>query len=144
MTVKNKIVDEIKFLFDKDVNADNLSIDQLEMIFEGLLCGIDTIDLFEDGLYNPDQMNEIIDGIRKGIDITYILYNKYNYLQMKIIKDTLCDNIDPEPMLSDVFDWDQMYQIRLGLLNNIDVTYYNDPSINVTDMIKIRKQLQGV
>ena len=89
-------------------------------------------------------MNEIIDAIRKGVDYTYLLNPDYNYLQMKIIKDTLCDNIDPESMLSDAFDWEQMYQIRLGLIEGLDVSYYNDPAIIVTDMIKIRKQLQGV
>ena len=48
--------------------------------------------------YNKYQLHEIIDGIKKGLDVS-----KYT---------------DPK------FNWEQMEEIRLGLKSGIDVTKY--------------------
>lgn len=142
MTLKEYFANEIEELFDKKINYNNLSVDQINIICEGLMIGIDTIDLFEDGKYNAYQMEEIIDGMRQGIDVSYFLSPEYNYKQMHVIKTALLNEVNVVYLLSPDFEWDQMYQILLGLLNGVEVRHYNDPSISVTNMIKIRKELQ--
>ena len=142
MTLKEYFANEIEELFDKKINYNNLSVDQINVIFEGLIMNIDTIDLCENGKYSPDQMEEIIDGMRQGIDVSYFLSPDYNYKQMHVIKTALLNEVNVVYLLSPDFEWDQMYQILLGLLNGVEVRHYNDPSISVTNMIKIRKELQ--
>ena len=121
MTVKERIVDEIALLFDKQIDiSEELTLDQLGIIFEGLLYGLDVIQRFACSPYDYDQMNEILDGMRKGIDTDIYSNPSYNYLQMKIIKDTLYDNLDANILLEDNYSWEQMYQLRLGLLDGLE------------------------
>ena len=119
--------------------------DQLKAIFSGLLCGIDSIDFFSESKYNftPNQMNQIIDGVEKGIDYTIYANPEYDDLQMMLIKDGLCNSLDISAYASLDYSWEQMYHIKEGLKLGLDVYAYNDPNLSVIEMISIKDKLIG-
>jgi len=142
---KKRLIEDIK-LFNEDIDAKKLEvfdIDQLKVIEEMLMFGVDMIDFFSVNLYTPDQMSEILDAVRLGLDYDVLLNQNMNGLQLRILKYGLQMGIDISKYNDYRFDWDQMYQIYYGLVSGIDVSSYADYNIPVLDMIKIRKQLMA-
>lgn len=143
-----KIIDDIILMndLDKDV-AMKLEIfneEQLHVIEEMLLYNVNLIDYFAaHNDYNADQMYEIFDGAKSGLDYTHYLDREYNYLQMRIIKFGLQMGVDISKYADFRFSWDQMYQIYWGLVEGINVDNYADYGLSVYEMIRIRKELMS-
>ena len=88
-TESSKYIDEMCKVIDieKPERLEVFTKDQLQILFEGLLTGIDAIDAFIScNEFDANQMNEIIDGYRFDIDVSAYLNPKYNWKQMQIIK----------------------------------------------------------
>lgn len=134
---------------DEKEKLTGFTVDQLQSIFSGLLCGINSIGFFSEAKrfndynFTPDQMNQIIDGCEKGVDYMQYATPDFDDLQMKLIKDGMINSLDIDSYARDDFSWEQMYQIFDGLKAGIDVYQYNDPNLSVIDMITIKKELLG-
>lgn len=88
-TESSKYIDEMCKVIDieKPERLEVFTKDQLQILFEGLLSGIDAIDAFIScNEFDANQMNEIIDGYRFDIDVSAYLNPKYDWKQMQIIK----------------------------------------------------------
>ena len=88
-TESSKYIEEMCKVIDieKPERLEVFTKDQLQILFEGLLTGIDTIDAFIScNEFDANQMNEIIDGYRFDIDVPAYLNPKYDWKQMQIIK----------------------------------------------------------
>ncbi len=88
-TESSKYIEEMCKVIDieKPERLEVFTKDQLQILFEGLLTGIDAIDAFIScNEFDPNQMNEIIDGYRFDIDVSAYLNPKYDWKQMQIIK----------------------------------------------------------
>ena len=71
---------------------------QLEQIKEGLSRGLD-VTIFADPKYDAGQMREIALGLEDGLDISVYADTKYNYGQMRHIRMGLKSNLDVTPNL---------------------------------------------
>ena len=81
------------------------SINQLKVIFEGLLCGIDCIDFFRSYTnYSEYQMDELLDGLRRGLDIEVYSDPRYDFKKMKVIKLLLMKGYDKEQIFHYIID----------------------------------------
>ena len=142
-----RLIDDIAMINDlSDEQKSKLEvfdIEQLHVIEEILLFGVENlVEYFcVHHQYNADQMYEIYDAARLGLDYTILLDENYNYLQMRIIKFGLQMNIDISKYDDFKFTWDQMYQIYAGLIQGVNVDEYADYGLSVYEMIRIRKQL---
>lgn len=107
-----KVVD-----IEKPERLEILTRDQLEIIFEGLLSGIDSIDFFiENNEFDSYQMNEILDGFRFGVNALSYCNTEYNWKQMKILKTMLFrgyseEQIDEMGLYNPELDWFDMNAI---------------------------------
>lgn len=95
MTESELLIKDFRIMYDlSDENADTLShfnADQLKEIFAGLICGAEEpvkfIMSFNAETFDANQIAEIIDGGKKGLNYREYVNPRYNYLQMKLIKD---------------------------------------------------------
>lgn len=84
---------------------------QLEVIFEGLLSGINCVDYFiKNNSFNDFQMDEILDGMRHNIDYTLYAKESFDWKKMLIIKNLLLNGFNEEfltatGLLSDNKSW---------------------------------------
>lgn len=119
-------------------NFDDL---QLEQIKEGLSRGLD-VTIFADPKYDAGQMREIALGLEDGLDISVYADTKYNYGQMRHIRMGLKSNLDVSIYADPKFSAPQMGEIKQGLLFDLDVSQYANPSMDYREMNKIREELQ--
>ncbi|MFI3211340.1 MAG: hypothetical protein R3Y64_09885, partial [Peptostreptococcaceae bacterium] len=89
-----------------------------------------------------EELDEIRDGLKKGIDVSVYAKKEYNALKMFAIKEGLILGLDVSKYLDDRLSYVQMLQVKYGLESGIDVTYYNKPEINVFVMREIRRLLE--
>jgi len=92
--------------------------------------------------FERDQINEIEEGIRAGIDTSIYSKKEYFALQMHQIRLGLMEGLPIERYASTDYDWFQMEEIRLGLSEGLDVTLYAFPSVPYETMRQVRKGLQ--
>ena len=119
-------------------NFDDL---QLEQIKEGLSRGLD-VTIFADPKYDAGQMREIALGLEDGLDISAYADTKYNYGQMRHIRMGLKSGLDVSIYADTKFSAPQMGEIKQGLLFDLDVSQYANPSMDYREMNKIREELQ--
>ena len=119
-------------------NFDDL---QLEQIKEGLSRGLD-VTIFADPKYDAGQMREIALGLEEGLDISVYADTKYNYGQMRHIRMGLKSGLDVSIYADPKFSAPQMGEIKQGLLFDLDVSQYANPSMDYREMNKIREELQ--
>ena len=119
-------------------NFDDL---QLEQIKEGLSRGLD-VTVFADLKYDAGQMREIALGLEDGLDISAYADTKYNYGQMRHIRMGLKSGLDVSIYADTKFSAPQMGEIKQGLLFELDVSQYANPSMDYREMNKIREELQ--
>lgn len=91
--------------------------------------------------FTQDQLDEIQEGIKDGVDVS--LYAKEDLLaiQMRQIRLGLLSGIMVSRYNDPKYDWFQMEEIRTGLENHIDVDKYANPEIPYMKMRQIRKAL---
>lgn len=88
-----------------------LSRKQLEVIFEGLLCNIDCIDYFlAHPSLNEFQMDEVLDGMRYGVDYTIYADESIDWKKMMILKILLIngftgDELESKGLLDPSLSW---------------------------------------
>lgn len=119
-------------------NFDDL---QLEQIKEGLSRGLD-VTVFADPKYDAGQMREIALGLEDGLDISAYADTKYNYGQMRHIRMGLKSGLDVSIYADTKFSAPQMGEIKQGLMFDLDVSQYANPSMDYREMNKIREELQ--
>lgn len=92
--------------------------------------------------FERDQINEIEEGIRAGIDTSVYSRKEYFALQMHQIRLGMMEGLPIELYASADYDWFQMEEIRLGLSEGLDVQLYAFPDVPYDTMRQIRKGLQ--
>ena len=125
-TESKKYIEEMCKAIDieKPERLEILTRDQLEVIFEGLLTGIDSIDFFiENNKFDANQMNEILDGFRFDIDAASYCNTDYDWKQMKIIKTMLFrgyskEQIEELGFYNPEMDWSEMNVISYEIFNS--------------------------
>jgi len=92
--------------------------------------------------FERNQINEIEEGIRAGIDTSIYSKKEYFALQMHQIRLGLMEGLPVELYASTNYDWFQMEEIRLGLSGGLDVALYAFPDVPYETMRQIRKGLE--
>lgn len=91
--------------------------------------------------FERDQINEIEEGIRAGIDTSIYSRKEYYALQMHQIRLGMMQELPIEMYASIEYDWFQMEEIRRGLSEGLDVQLYAFPDVPYDTMRQIRKGL---
>ena len=86
--------------------------------------------------FTKDQLNEIEEGRKSGIDTS--VYEKVEYLaiQMRQIRLGLTEGLNVSFYANPEYDWFQMEEIRLGLKAGLNVTSY--ASVNIPSILLLR------
>ncbi len=92
--------------------------------------------------YTPDQLAEIEEGRKSGIDTSRYENPKYLAIQMREIRLGLEGGLDVGFMCDPDMDWLQMQEIRKGLQEGVDVSVYAYPDLRHTVMRQIRHGLR--
>lgn len=92
--------------------------------------------------FSPDQLKEIEEGIREGLNVALYADKDYLALQMREIRLGLQGNLPVERYAGKEFDWLQMQELRLGLQSGVDIGKYDDPAIPFDVMKQIRRGLE--
>jgi len=92
--------------------------------------------------FERDQINEIEEGIRAGVDTSIYSKKEYFAIQMHQIRLGLIEGLPVEMYASTDYDWFQMEEIRLGLSEGLDASLYAFPDVPYHTMRQIRKGLQ--
>lgn len=92
--------------------------------------------------FNDDQIHEIEEGLKAGIDVSR--YNRKNLyaIQMHQIRLGLLSGVDVEIYRNPEYDWFQMEEIRLGLEEGLDVLLYAKKEFPFETMREIRQGLE--
>lgn len=115
---------------------------QLEEIQEGLKSGVD-ISVYADPKFDWYQMMEIRYGLESGVDVSQYADPKFGDGQMREILDGLEHGIDVSVYADPKFDKWQMAEIRKGLKSGVDINVYADPKFNWLQMERIREGLES-
>ena len=93
-TEAKKFIEQMKKAIEIE-NPERLEVfswEQLKVIYEGLLSGIDCIDYFlKHNDFSEYQMDEILDGMRFGIDYEYYAKESIDWKKMFIIKELMIE-----------------------------------------------------
>ncbi len=92
--------------------------------------------------YTPDQLAEIEEGRKSGIDTSRYENPKYLAIQMREIRLGLEGGLDVDFMCDPDMDWLQMQEIRKGLQEGVDVSKYAFPDLRHNVMRQIRHGLR--
>jgi uncharacterized protein (DUF342 family) len=98
-------------------------------------------ELLEAG-FASDQISEIDEGRREGLDTSVYERTEYFAIQMRQIRFGMLEGLKIEYYADPSYDWFQMEEIRKGLKNNQDVSIYAYPDIPYDTMHQIRKGLE--
>jgi uncharacterized protein (DUF342 family) len=98
-------------------------------------------ELLEAG-FASDQISEIDEGRRAGLDTSVYENTEYFAIQMRQIRFGMLEGLKIEYYADPAYDWFQMEEIRKGLKNNQDVSIYAYPDIPYDTMHQIRKGLE--
>lgn len=91
--------------------------------------------------FTSDQINEIQEGLDKGLEVDIYAQKDYFAIQMRQIRFGLEEGIAVENYASPEYDWFQMEEIRLGLEAGADISKYADPGIPYDKMRQVREGL---
>ena len=94
--------------------------------------------------FNKDQLDELEDGLKKGLDVEKYADKRFNDCQMHQIKDGLEAGVNVDYYINPDFDIFQMYEIKEGLKAGIDPSEYADPAYCWEYMEEIRERLEKV
>lgn len=98
------------------------------------------IELEEKG-YTGDQIKEIVEGHREGLDVSLYSNPKYMSIQMHQIRLGLLENLEAKRYANPEFDWFQMEEIRKGMKEGVNIEVYASPEISFDRMHQIRQGL---
>ena len=92
--------------------------------------------------FTPDQISEIEEGMKAGIDVSVYARKDFLAMQMRQIRKGLTDNLPMAVYAKPEYDWFQLEEIREGLSSYIDVKKYDSPEIPYDKMRQLRKGLE--
>ncbi|MDD6327298.1 MAG: FapA family protein [Lachnospiraceae bacterium] len=92
--------------------------------------------------YNRNQIECLMEGRKKGVDVSVYENPAFFSLQMNQILQGLLSGVDVSLYAKTEYDWFQMEEIRKGLERNLDVTKYMDPDMDFRIMRELRKGLE--
>lgn len=92
--------------------------------------------------YTGDQINEIMEGHREGLDVSLYSNPQYLSVQMHQIRLGLLDGLKVGRYASPEFDWFQMEEIRKGMKDGVNIDVYASPEIPFDGMHQIRLGLK--
>lgn len=91
--------------------------------------------------YSEDQLAEIGEGLKHGIDVSKYADKDYFAIQMRQIRLGLEQGVDISLYAGKEFDWFQMEEIRLGLRDGLDARIYAKPEYSFEVMRQLRSAL---
>lgn len=97
-------------------------------------------ELEKDGYYGP-QIDEILEGYKKDINVEEYMNKELNWKQMREIRFGLMQGLDVSAYNNILFSAGQMQEIRLGLEDGLDVSSYAKFIYSATDMRDKRLKL---
>lgn len=92
--------------------------------------------------YNRNQIECLMEGRKKGVDVSIYENPEFFSLQMNQILQGLLSGVDVSLYAKPEYDWFQMEEIRKGLERNLDVSKYMDPQMDFRIMRELRKGLE--
>ena len=69
--------------------------------------------------FDEEQKSEILDGLKKGLDVSIYAKSEFDVLQMIIIREGLENNVDVSIYVKPEISWQEMEIARLELLKKI-------------------------
>ena len=103
--------------------------------------------IYENQKYNSDQLHEIEEGLRSGVDVSqYTTLNSkgkpmFDCYQMRAIREGLEAGLDVSQYAKPEFSEYQMLKIREGLVAGVDVSLFAKPEFDGEQMEQIREGL---
>ncbi|MCI9004655.1 MAG: DUF342 domain-containing protein [Lachnospiraceae bacterium] len=91
--------------------------------------------------FDKGQLEEIRQGVEKGLDVSWYTSVKYDWFQMEEIKKGLERGLDVSVYAREELTYDRMRQIRKGLQDGIKLSEYQ--SLSAGYLRQIRKAKQG-
>ena len=101
-----------------------------------------SIDDYKAQGFSVNQLNEIEEGLKSGVDVSIYALPEFVSIQMRQIRLGLEEGLPVNIYAKKEYDWFQMEEIRKGLKSGVKVRIYADPSISYERMRQIRKGLQ--
>lgn len=98
--------------------------------------------LLEEG-FTPDQVEEIEEGLKAGLDTAVYARKEFYALQMREIRKGLEKKLPVQIYAKTEYDWFQMEEIRKGLKAGLNVSLYAFPTVSYEKMRQIRKGLKA-
>lgn len=113
---------------------------QMEQVIKGVKSGLD-VSLYARPEYNDGQMYQIRRGLETGLDVSLYAKPEYNFLQMSNIRQGLEKGLDVGVYAKPEFAFEKMDEIRQGLETGLDVSLYARPEYDWQQMSEIRTGL---
>lgn len=105
---------------------------------------IDILEKYSEMGIEEDELIEIEEGLRNGLDVSVYAKPCFDFQQMyEIRKGMQFIGVDVSIYADAKYTGNQMHEIREGLENGIDVSSYLDPNLDWFDMEQIRLELEG-
>lgn len=92
--------------------------------------------------FTRDQMNEINEGLRAGLDVAAYAQKEFLAIQMHEIRLGMLAGVDVSCYAKPEYDWFQMEEIREGLKSGVDITKFASPELPYDKMRQIRRGLE--
>ena len=133
---KNEIEVKNKEYLEKLTN-DDFNDWQSEEILKGIRQGVD-VSLYAKPEFGGHEMKKIREGLGKGLDVSVYAKPEFDSLEMGVISDGLEKGLDVSVYAKPEFDAGQMRQIYYGLDQGLDVSVYAKPEFHPDQMDEIR------
>lgn len=91
--------------------------------------------------FDSEQLYQINEGLKAGIDVTIFAKKEYDGAQMQEIREGLISGVDVSIYANTKFSADQMNEIKIGLEQGVEVELYALEEYSGDDMMHIRRGL---
>lgn len=95
------------------------------------------------GGFSQNQLREINEGRKAGLDVSIYAKEEYTVMHMEQIRLGMMDGLPVERYANPEFDWFQMQEIRIGMKDGVDYERYAKPEIPYAKMRQMRKGLMA-
>lgn len=122
------------------IDNKNFTYGQLNEIYQGIDKGLD-VSFYALPILKQEQMEEVRMGLKKGLDVSWYNKSEFNCEQMQMIQLGLEKGLDVSVYAKPEYDYKQMSALRFGLVNNVDVSIYANQCIGGAVMNLIANSL---
>lgn len=127
---------DITHLFEKGYEAE-----QLKQINDAFEAGVNLLPYLSIKMYGA-QLEQIVKGLLKDLDVTIYAQGKYNWFQMREMRYGLEDKVDVSLYANPDFTFRQMAEIRKGLLAGVDASRFAKVYYEPEQMEQMCRQMQ--